>query len=265
MRTPPGSRYSIRSGSCWEFSAIPPHRAGSAWQPWPRDRDPGAARTPQRRAPAPPEVTRGGRRGLESLRSAPPPEGPCSGVYTRHTRRTPGPPLRYRRERGRSLQPSEPPVRGRAPETLAGGAEGTVAAPGLTPPPAARYSPRRRQRKIPAFWDSGCGIFPPSRHSPGPAARAAADGTAAGNAAPSAVVAAGSPRPRALAQCRRRSLDSRERARRGDETEAPPPRGAGDVTTRRWRRGPNVVQFVVEASRVARRPGPPAALFGFPP
>lgn len=51
---------------------------------------------------------------------------------------------------------------GRRAGPPARGAEGpTEAARAQTPPPP-RYSPRRRQRRTPAFQDSGCGIFPPA-------------------------------------------------------------------------------------------------------
>lgn len=177
MRTPPGAGFGGGAlfHSLWFL-------LGTFRNPFaprgPGHRDPGAARTPGAEH-QPHRKSLGAGAEVSGVSSVSTPAGrTVLGVYTLHTRRPPGPPLRYRRERGRSLQPSERPVRGRAPETLAGGAEGTVAAPGLTPPPAARYSPRLRQRKIPAFWDSGCGIFPPSRHSPRPAARAAAGGTA---------------------------------------------------------------------------------------
>lgn len=210
----------------------------------PRVHDPGAARTPLPRARAPPEVTRGGCRGLRRLHGQHPPEEPCPGVETPHA------PAVHRRRRAQPA-PAGPARRKRWPEAL----RGTVAAQGHTLPPGRALLTPTRATQEAGLLGLGLGHLPSrtsrrGRSWPG------------GSSAPGAVAAAGSPRPRGRSPSAR---DSSESARGGHVTEAPPPRAAGDVTARRCaprpRRRPERSRGLARVAPVGRLV--PRGLWGF--
>lgn len=104
------------------------------------------------------------------------------------------------------------------------GDDGGRAGSDAVAPGRARYSPRRRQRRIPAFWGSGRGMFPPAT------ARIRAALATAGGPAREQTLHPARWRPRA-----RRSLGASARALGDTWRKAPPPPPrAVDVTVSAW-------------------------------